>query len=230
MATLPRVTGRGQGPRPRTRDINASISNLRFARRLTGVDFQFQPSIGLIARDLDRLGVDIRSFKEPLTRAVVQVMIPSFKLNFESEGRPAWEPLAPYTVERRKGREHPILFRSGKLKKVATSRAIWDISTVGAVISKLPGSVWYGTIHQAGLGGFSQHLEAARKKLGPEARPREVIMEAYDNYDDAGGGRRGNAAIPARPFIMFQDEDEYAVQEVFFDWLEERVDKHWGRG
>ena len=227
---MPPRPRRGTGTRPRNRDITAAVGGLVFARQLTGVDFEFQPSIGLIASRIDKLGMDIRSFKEPLTRAVVQVMIPSFKLNFESEGRPAWEPLAPYTVQQRKGRANPILFRSGKLKKVATSRAIWQISQNGAVITSLPASVWYGVIHQAGLGGFSSFLENAKAKLGPDARPRQVIMEAFDSYDEAGGGRRGNAAIPARPFIMFHEEDEYAIQEVFFDWLEERADKWWGRG
>jgi phage gpG-like protein len=227
MATVPR--GRGT-PRPRTRDLNASVGGLVFARNLTGVDFEFQPSIGLIASRIDKLGMDIRSFKEPLTRAVVGVMIPSFKANFESEGRPGWEPLAPYTVERRKGREHPILFRSGKLKKVASSRAIWQISQNGAVITSLPAAVWYGTVHQAGLGGFGKHLDAARKKLGSGAKARNVVSEAFDAMDASGGDKRGAAAIPARPFIMFQEEDEYAIQEVFFDWLEERADRWWGRG
>jgi phage gpG-like protein len=203
---------------------------LVFARNLTGVDFEFHPSIGMIASRIDKLGMDIRSFKEPLTRAVVQVMIPSFKMNFASEGRPAWEELAPFTVERRKGRDHPILFRSGKLKKVATSRGIWTISQNGAVITSLPGSVWYGAIHQAGIGGFGNRLTAARKKLGEGARGRDVVGEAYDSMDEAGGDKRGVAAIPARPFIMFHEEDEYAIQEVFFDWLEERVDKWWGSG
>jgi phage gpG-like protein len=221
---------RASGPRPRNRDINSAVSGLTFARTLTGVDFEFQPSIGLIAARIDKLGMDIRSFKEPLTRAVVQVMIPSFKENFDSEGRPGWEPLAPYTVQRRKGHTHPILFRSGKLRKVATSRGIWQISRNGAVITNLPGSVWYGTIHQAGLGGFGQRLDAARKKLGSGARGRDVVGEAFDAMDEAGGDTRGAAAIPARPFIMFQEGDEDAIQEVFFDWLEERIDKWWGKG
>jgi phage gpG-like protein len=36
-----------------------------------------------------------------------------------------------------------------------------------------------------------------------------------------GGGATG--AIPARPFIVFQDEDEYAIEEVFSDWLDRQI-------
>lgn len=227
---MPPRARRATGSRPRNRDINAAVGGLVFARNLTGVDFEFQPSIGLIASRIDKLGMDIRSFKEPLTRAVVQVMIPSFRANFESEGRPSWEALAPFTVSQRKGHEHPILFRSGRLKKAATSRQLWSISQNGAVITKLPGAVWYGTIHQAGIGGFGKRLDAARKKLGEGARGRDVVGEAYDSMDESGGDKRGVAAIPARPFIMFQEEDEVAIEEIFFDWLDERADKWWGTG
>lgn len=227
MATPPRATGRGSGPRPRTRDINAAVGGLVFARNLTGVDFEFQPSIGMIAGRIDKLSTDIRSFREPLTRSIVEVMIPSFKRNFEAEGRPAWEPLAQYTVEQR-GTAHPILFRSGRLKKAVTSVKLWQISQNGAVITSLPSNVWYGTVHQAGIGGFSNRLDAARKKLGAGARGRDVVGEAFDAMDEAGGDKRGAASIPARPFIMFQEEDEYAIQEIFFEWLENRVNLHWG--
>jgi phage gpG-like protein len=73
-------------------------------------------------------------------------------------------------------------------------------------------------------------MNAAKKELGEGARPRQITMRAFEMMDEAGGGQKGAAAIPARPFIMFQEEDEYAVQEVFFDWLDNRVQLHWGSG
>jgi phage gpG-like protein len=218
-----------KGPKPRTRDINRAIGGLVYARHLTGVDFEFQPSIGLIAARIDKLALDIRSFREPLTRAVKEVMIPSFRRNFEEEGRPGWAELAPYTVSRR-GTNHPILDRTGTLKRVATQLNFWDISRNGAVISRMPAKAWYGTIHQAGIGGFSKNLQAAEKNLGAGTRGREVVKEAFDIMDESGGDKRGTAAIPARPFVMFQEEDEYNIAEVFFDWLNNRVEVYWGVG
>lgn len=228
MATPPKATGRGKGPRPRNRDITAAVQRLGFARHLTGVDFEFQPSIGLLARNIDKLGTDIRSFREPLTRAVKEVMIPSFKKNFDQEGRPdKWEPLAPYTVERRRS-AHPILVRTGRLRKVATSFSIWEISQNGAVITSLGGKAWYGALMQGGVKGFGQHIDAAKGELGSDARPSQITKRAFEMMDETGGGKTGMAAIPARPFIMFQEEDEEAIQEIFWEWLDHRISLYWG--
>jgi len=230
MATPPRATGRGKGPRPRNRDITSSVGKLGFARHLTGVDFEFQPSIGILARNIDKLGTDIRSFREPLTRAVKEVMIPSFRKNFDEQGRPEkWEPLAPYTVQVRKN-TGPILVRSGRLRKVATSFAIWEISQNGAVITSLGQKAWYGALMQGGTPGFGVHLDKARKELGEGARPSQITRRAYEIMDESGGDKRGMAAIPARPFIMIQEEDEDAITEIFWEWLENRVNLYWGAG
>lgn len=230
MATPPKQrTPPPTGSRPRNRDITAAVGRLGFARQLTGVDFEFQPSIGILARNIDKLGTDIRSFREPLTRAVKEVMIPSFRQNFEQEGRPDhWAELAPYTVQVRHS-SHPILVRTGRLKKTATSFSIWEISQNGAVITSLGSKAWYGTIMQAGIEGFGHHVDQAKAELGPKARPSEITRRAYELHDEANpGGAKGAAPIPARPFIMFQEEDEEAIQEIFWDWLSHRVDLYWG--
>jgi hypothetical protein len=40
-----------------------------------------------------------------------------------------------------------------------------------------------------------------------------------------GGGGSGKAVnIPARPFAMFQTEDMDAIQNIFAQWLQERID------
>jgi phage gpG-like protein len=230
MATPPRATGRGsaKGPRPRNRDITAAVGQLGFARQLTGIDFDFEPSIGILARNIDKLSTDIRSFREPLTRAVKEVMIPSFRRNFDAQGRPEpWAPLAPYTVQVRKS-TGPILVRSGRLRKVATSFSIWEISQNGAVITSLGSKAWYGALMQGGTSGFGVHIEAAKKELGSGARPGAINRRAFEIMDEKGGDRTAMAAIPARPFIMFQEEDEEAIQEIFWDWLNNRVDLYWG--
>jgi len=197
--------------------------------------FEFKPSIGILARDVDKLGIDIRSFREPLTRAIKQVMIPSFRQNFEEEGRPAWEPLSEATemLREREGTSGPILRRSGKLKRVAQQLNIWSITTESATIRDLPPRVWYGKVHQAGVGGMGRQVKAEiakAAKRGERISPGEAGKRAMKQLDKkllAGSGGRGSSVnIPARPFIVFQDEDMDGVYEVFQRWLEERLMVH----
>lgn len=206
----------------RPRDINASVGGIRFDKGIVAIGWEFKPSIGIVARDVDNLGLAITSMKEPLTRAVKNVMIPSVRQNFQVGGRPPWEPLAPYTVQERGGSAWPILQRTGALKKAATSFKIWTITDSAATVRNLPDDVWYGKLHQEGIGGFGSYIAAAKKALGAKASPRDITAEAFHMLDQAKGvGGHHKVAIPARPFIMFQDDDEDAIQEVFADWLQE---------
>src|SRR5690606_29929622 len=84
----------------------ASVSGLRIDGSIPGVQlgFTFSPTIGIVAKNVDKLGLDIRSFREPLKRAIQQVVIPSIRTNFDSGGRPAWEPLSEATLRWRQAR------------------------------------------------------------------------------------------------------------------------------
>jgi phage gpG-like protein len=198
--------------------------------------FDFKPSLGIMARDVDKLGIDIRSFKEPLTRAIKQVMIPSIRKNFEAEGRPAWDSISNATevLREREGTSGPILDRTGKLKRVAQQQNIWTINQESASIRDLPSKVWYGKVHQEGMGGMGRRIKqelASAKKRGENISPSEAGRRAMRGLDKemlsgkAGGGK-GTVNIPARPFILFQDEDMDGVYEIFQSWLEERMMVH----
>lgn len=204
MAVLPRLPMLGSG-NIRQRDINASVDKLSLDSGI--VDFEFTPSIGMIARDMDRLGLDIRSFREPLQRAVRQVIIPSIRKNFEAEGRPEkWDDLSDYAVQQRGGTEHPILQRTGKLMKGAQQLNNWQFNEIGAVFSQLPESVKYGGVHQVGYGSAGS---------GALNKSAEDII--------AGAKKAAKIFIPARPFVMYQEEDEFDIMDVFADWFEERA-------
>jgi phage gpG-like protein len=179
----------------------------------------------MVARDMDRLGIDIRSFKVPLTRSIKRVMIPSIRKNFETGGRPPWEPLASDTVKLRGGSAWPILVRTGKLKKAATRFTIWDISQTSAAVRRLPNNVWYGALHQEGTGGFGRFMQKAEKELGAGASPRDILGRAFDLLDIERGGPRGHRAIviPQRRFIMYQEDDLDDIQQIFLEWLTERT-------
>jgi phage gpG-like protein len=181
-------------------------------QRNVTVQMHFEPSIGISARKLDKLGLDIRSFREPLRRSVKEVMIPSIRMNFDSGGRPPWEGLAGKTIYR-KGGSTKILVTTGALQRVATQLNIWTIDSEKALISNLPQSVWYGKVHQAGYGGGTQ-----QKKV----RIKNVATGQWDEFTES-GAESGTGAIPARPFIVMQNEDIMAIERVFSDWLGEKI-------
>jgi phage gpG-like protein len=134
------------------------------------LQFAFRPSLGISARRLDRLGLDIRSMREPLKRSIQQVLAPSFKKNFEVGGRPVpWEPLADFTVEQR-GNADPVLVRSGLLKRTIQQLNIWHIDMHKAALLDLPPKIWYGKLQQAGRD--DQNLP-----------PRPFVVMQDDDYD-----------------------------------------------
>lgn len=138
----------------------------------------------ILAHDLDDFAsYGIKSFREPLTKSVREVVIPSIRKNFDAEGRPHWRPLAPATVLDR-GASGPILDRTGKLRKVATQFNIWSYSKDQATITGLDSRVKYAKYHQS-----------------------------------------GTSKMPQRAFVLFQDEDEDAIERIFYTWLEGRLRK-----
>lgn len=109
----------------------------------------------ILAGDLDRLALNIRSLREPLTRAVKEVIIPSIRANFSAEGRPSWAPLALDTI-RIRGASGPILNRTGILLRTATQFNIWKIDMDSAVIVSLDSKVKYAKYHQSGTKNMPQ--------------------------------------------------------------------------
>jgi len=166
-----------------------------------GLKFEFRPSIGIMAKNVDKLGLDIRSFREPLSRSIKEVLIPSFRKNFDVGGRPKWQPLAEATIERRQEEGFaagPTLVRTGKLRRTMGQFNIWTVDREKAALLDLPDSVWYGKIQQGG-------------------------------YGFKGSARRGtSAAVPARPFAVLQSPKDYDdIERVFQKWLDERIERNW---
>jgi phage gpG-like protein len=198
----------------------------------TGVEMTFLPSIAITAGRIDKLGLDIRSFHEPLKRSVQRVMGPSFQKNFDAGGRPdPWEPLSEATLEIRQRLGHPstsILIKTGALRKVMGQLNIWRITRKAAIITDLPPRVWYGAIHQAGYDGGS--MSARIKKHGGDASAafRSIIDDQKNAMRTGVPIKSGGAGIPARPFVMFQDDDEDEITEIFMEWLQERIARTWG--
>lgn len=156
----------------------------------SGISFEFdwQPSLTLMASQFDTLGTSIKSFKEPLTRSVKEVIIPSIGTNFDVGGRPAWAPLADFTIAN-KGSSAPLI-DTGKLLNAATALRAWTIDGVGGEARLDNVSVTYGYYHQ---GGFFNV--------------------------------RTGRMVPARVWADIQEQDADRIEEIFWEWLEERFDR-----
>jgi phage gpG-like protein len=183
--------------------------------------WSISPSIGLVAKDLRRLGLELESFKEPITKSIKQVMMPSIRKNFQMGGRPdSWEPLAEYTIEVR-GNSGPILVRTGALARGASSFGIWTVSDTSAAVKGLPNSIWYGAIHQAGAGGFGSYMDRAKSELGHRPRGSDILKLAFEMMAEKRGSARKErkTTIPQRQFIMYQEDDIDDIQQIFYEWL-----------
>lgn len=193
--------------------VSGLIITEQLTQRNVSIDLNFQPSVGILARKFDKLGLDIRSFREPLTRSIREVMIPSIRQNFNEGGRPAWEPLHEFTVKKKGGDRRPLI-RTGALMRVMGQINVWTIDTEKAMITDLPQKVWYGKVHQAGHRTAGKVTK--RLKVGSGATARYIDVE--EAADEAGSG-----AIPQRMFVVVQREDVNAIDRVFTDWLGERI-------
>jgi phage gpG-like protein len=177
------------------------------------MQFEFKPSLALSARQFNKLGLDIRSFRVPLKRSIQQVIAPSIGENFKSNGRPdSWTPLSEDTQtikeqdpKLRYGVDD-ILRRSGLLFKTMQQYNIWTVSQTQAAILSLPEKIWYGNLHQE---GFGQHATAF-------ADPLHIPLSEL-------GKSQNKVYIPQRMFAMLQTQDLDKIQEVFADWVAERA-------
>lgn len=207
----------------------ALLSGLRLDSGI--LSFDFKPSIGILARDIDKLGMDISSFREPLEKSIRQVMIPSFRKNFEAEGRPGWTPMSEGTRAFRaktgKAQSSKLLHLTGALEAAVTSESLWSITDVFAAVRALPASVSYGNVHQEGYGGMGRVIKANVKKGMKPGEAAKAAMKALDAKILAGKAvtKGVSVNIPARPFVMFQEEDEDDIMEIFDTWLGEQAAK-----
>jgi phage gpG-like protein len=132
-----------------------------------GFDLTFIPPLAFLERDLRAIGADIRSFREPLTRAIKEVMAPSIGTNFEVGGRPPWEPLSEGTLAVRDDGGQ-ILDRTGTLKAAAQQLNV----------DNLPETAWYGVIHQNG-GGFIPARVFVNMQPEDEDQVEEVFVKWF---------------------------------------------------
>ena len=128
----------------------------------------------------------------PAMKVIGQIIRTSVVKNFEAGGRPhRWKPSKRAMVEG--GR---TMVDTGRLMKYITSRAYRDRAEVGT-------NVIYAAIHQ-----FGGDIEASRSK--------------YLKFRIGGRwAQKKKVRIPARPFLVVQDEDWQEIKEAILEYLME---------
>lgn len=210
-------------------------------------DWELRPSVEIIARDMWTLGNKVQDYRWPITKAIIDVMIPSIKENFAQQGRPPWPPWSDTTKLRFEGPQavlgRPgatlsptlynqamgfILHRSGLLLHRVTQVDVWKITKTAATIDHLPSMIWYGALHQEGYGdlGTRARYELAKKFPGrtPTAKAVQTMATELSMISEE-TGQGTKVVIPQRKFIMMQDEDAEAIEEIFIEWLEDLLIK-----
>jgi len=164
-------------------------------------DREIREVLGRIQRRMDDLA--------PAMRILGNIVRTSVIRNFEAGGRPRWKPLSPVTLAGRKGGK--ILMRQGFAGGLAGSinvRAEKDRAIVGT-------NKAYAAVHQFGarkgsFGTFTFRVrEHMRKLAGKHIKVREHTRTMSLPWGD----------IPARPYLMVQDEDWVEMREALQEYI-----------
>jgi phage gpG-like protein len=139
----------------------------------------------------------------PLMQDLLLLMIRSTQLNFEAQGRPLpWAPHAESTIRRRFG--FAMKQKGAKAKgTLAVLGSIWILRDQGLLAQSVGGGA-SGPFQSAdGFGASDEHSAV----IGTN-RP------GWQNqFDDSRGWRE------ARPFILWQDQDEEDAGAMGMDWI-----------
>lgn len=152
-----------------------------------------------IKKELEGLRVRLKDLS-PVMKQVAQIVRTSVIRNFEVGGRPKWEP-----SQRARKEGGMTLVKTARLRNSITARGYSDRAEVGT-------NVIYAAIHQLG-GRTSPRVikpKNAKALFWPGAKhPVKSVQHP-------------GSKIPARPFLMVQDEDWTEIKNVINDYLARR--------
>jgi phage gpG-like protein len=130
-------------------------------------------------RDLQRLAIDIGShgrMREPLLKAVKNVVSPSILENFDSGGRPPWPAVQADSSYRKGKRGAGPLVVTGALRRAAGAHARWHVAANKATYGNFPSSRWFAGLHDQGNAHLPQRAFALLQPEDQEA-VGEIFME-----------------------------------------------------
>jgi phage gpG-like protein len=207
----------------------------------TGLQIQIDPGqlfvtgIMLYAKKIDRLGMSFSSFKDPLKESLNRVIVPSIIKNFAAQGRPKWKELRKSTKQTRLRKgfpSAPILQMTGKLRREAVKKNIWEIRPLpgsqGADVLRLRAvyfgqKVPYAEFHQRGAG----------TRFVPVVTIIRMIHQSgttQSGTSQTAGDERDIGKMPARPFIQLVPHEEAEIYNIFVSFMVKNVNKYWGSG
>jgi len=174
------------------------------AQGLFNFNIRVSPIIGMLANATDFQAGHVRGTREPMERAVNEVVKDRIADNFawETDSGIKWPPMAdvtPFMPYRRNstGQFKPLLDVTGRLLRTALADARWQFN--GAT-----GDMWvpYNTFQgSAAPYGFYQHEGAFTTGLGFQH------------------------VIPPRPFFSINNaKDLPRMNDIFADWFEGRIE------
>lgn len=162
------------------------------------VTIEFVPPLERIQSDLDAINRDLSNMRTPLRDSVRQVIIPSIDANFAAGGRPTWQSLSPETIERR-------------IRQGTGTRILQETGKLRTTATQF--SRWEIGTTEAHISNWPSNVKT-----------RAAVAEG----GASGAGWSRSVNIPARPFLMIQDRDGDAVEEIFLDWMERVARGKWG--
>lgn len=163
------------------------------------VTIDISPSPEVIHSDIRNIGQEFKTFRTPLRESVRDVMVPSIDTNFAVGGRPPWQPLGEQTVERRT--------RQGTGTQILVESGSLRRSATQF-------SRWNIGTDSAEISNWPQ---------------RDLVKAAVHEGGATVRTKLGISNIPARPFLLIQDEDAARIDEIFLDWMESRARRWWNR-
>lgn len=172
----------------------SSFTGSRSGVQFMEIDFNPEPII--LAAAFEKWGMDIRSFKEPLERSVRQVLSPSLTKNFDVGGRPAWIPLSDMTIKEKTRKGYAGVAGTPLVRTRALAKQVGYYNLW--VINGPAGEAYISPAKMSG-----------------------VFYGVYHNFGMAGGA--DEPGYPAREWAIIQTEDANEIEEIFFDWIEERA-------
>jgi len=156
---------------------------------------------------MTKLSLRTKDLKPPLKRSGVW-MHRSFAANFREEGRPRWKSLSWNTITNRKNMSSRPLQDKGLLRQSVMTK-----TAQGNIYRLRNDSLTMGS--NMSYAGYQQFGTVTHRIL---PRAKKVIKFMSGDMKPVFTRRVNHPGIPARPFVMFQDEDVKEIEGIFGDY------------
>jgi len=133
-----------------------------------------------LTNKLSNFGESLQNL-EPFLKVTGLMLLESSQMNFKEGGRPAWTPLSPATIRRRKGQGNPKILRDTQMLMTSLAPGSSDIFRLEPLSVEVGTSIPYAGYHQLGEG------------------------------------------VPARPFLLVQEEDAENILNLARDEIAEKI-------